>query len=214
MNEWDDRDDSNSTLARLGGARPSHGGRNGTAAGYRFGARERSPYMNILDLDVTTIDGRTTRLAEFAADVTLIVNVASRCGFTPQYEALEHLQESYGDRGFTVLGFPSNQFFQELGSTGAIQEFCDREFGVTFPLFSLVRVNGRRAHPLFKALTKTADPDGKAGRVRWNFEKFLLLPDGTIRRFRSKVEPDDPAIVALIEASLPRLGTVKGAARR
>jgi glutathione peroxidase len=170
--------------------------------------------MHLADIAVTTIDGRATTLAEFAADVTLVVNVASRCGFTPQYEALEHLQEGYGDRGFTVLGFPSNQFFQELGSTGAIQEFCDREFGVTFPLFSLVRVNGRRAHPLFKALTRIPDPDGKAGRVRWNFEKFLVLPDGTVRRFRSKVAPNDPAIVALIEASLPRRGTVRGAARR
>jgi glutathione peroxidase len=168
-----------------------------------------------VDLDgfrVTTIEGRATTLAEYRGDVTLIVNVASRCGFTPQYEALEHLQESYEDRGFTVLGFPSNQFFQERGSTGAIQEFCDREFGVTFPLFSLVRVNGRRAHPLFKELTKAPDDDGKAGRVRWNFEKFLVLPDGSIRRFRSKVAPDDPAIVALIEASLPRRGTARGKA--
>jgi glutathione peroxidase len=170
--------------------------------------------MNIDDIAVTTIDGGKTTLAEFAGDVKLIVNVASRCGFTPQYEALEGLQEGYGDRGFTVLGFPTNQFFQELGSTGAIQEFCDRAFGVTFPLFSLVRVNGRRAHPLFKELTKTPDDDGKAGRVRWNFEKFLVTPDGSVHRFRSKVKPDDPAIVALIEASLPRRGTVESAAKR
>jgi glutathione peroxidase len=165
--------------------------------------------MDIRTFDATTLDGRATTLGEFAADVTLIVNVASRCGFTPQYEALEHLQESYGDRGFTVLGFPSNQFFQELGSSGAIQEFCDREFGVTFPLFSMVRVNGRRAHPLFKELTQAPDSDGKAGRVRWNFEKFLVTPDGAVHRFRSTIEPDDPAIVALIKASLPRRGTAK-----
>jgi glutathione peroxidase len=168
--------------------------------------------MHLADIAVTTIDGRATTLAEVAAEVTLIVNVASRCGFTPQYEALEHLQESYGDRGFTVLGFPSNQFFQELGTSGAIQEFCDREFGVTFPLFSLVRGNGRRAHPLFKVLTETTDADGKAGRVRWNFEKFLVTPGGVVHRFRSNVEPNDPAIVALIEASLPLQGAVKGAA--
>ena len=168
--------------------------------------------MELSGIRLTTIDGTATTFAESAADVTLIVNVASRCGFTPQYEALEHLKESYVDRGFTVLGFPSNQFFQERGSTGAIQEFCDREFGVTFPLFSLVRVNGRRAHPLFKALTKTPDPDGKAGRVRWNFEKFLVTPDGAVHRFRSKVAPDDPAIVALIEASLPRRASAKHAA--
>ncbi len=170
--------------------------------------------MNLDAAPLTTIDGKATTLAEIAGDVKLIVNVASRCGYTPQYEALERLYETYRDRGFTVLGFPSNQFLQELGSSEKIKEFCDAEYGVTFPMFETVRVNGRHAHPLFKALTKASDASGKAGRVRWNFEKFLVTPDGVVHRFRTKVEPDDAAIIALIEASLPRKGAPKDAAAR
>jgi glutathione peroxidase len=154
-------------------------------------------------IDVTTIDGEKTTLARYGSRVTLIVNVASRCGYTPQYAALERLQEGYGERGFTVLGFPSNQFLQELGSSEKIAEFCELRYGVTFPMFETVRVNGRHAHPLFKELTKASDAAGEAGRVRWNFEKFLVTPDGVVHRFRTKVEPDAPEIVALIEASLP-----------
>ncbi len=165
---------------------------------------DHATMVSIGAIPVTTIDGKETTLARWGNDVKLIVNVASRCGFTPQYEALERLQESYGDRGFTVLGFPSNQFLQELKSDDAVQEFCDNAFGVTFPLFARVRVNGRRTHPLFAELKKIPDAEGHAGRVKWNFEKFLVAPDGIARRFRSAVEPDAPEIVSAIEASLPR----------
>ena len=158
--------------------------------------------MNLEDIPLTMIDGTQTTLAAYPG-VRLIVNVASRCGFTPQYAGLERLQEKYGAAGFTVLGFPSNQFLQEMGSEGAIAEFCQLTYGVTFPMFAKVRVNGRSAHPLFTELTRTPDVDGKPGKVAWNFEKFLVTPDGVVHRFRSKTEPEDPAIIDLIEASLP-----------
>ena len=142
-------------------------------------------------------------LAEYEDKVVLIVNVASRCGLAPQYEKLEELQKTYGDRGFTVLGFPSNQFLQELGKNEAIKEYCSLTWGVTFPMFDRVKVNGRGAHPLYKELTQTPDATGKAGKVTWNFEKFVITPGGDIHRFRPKTEPDDPQIVSLIEQSLP-----------
>lgn len=131
------------------------------------------------------------------------MNVASRCGLAPQYAKLERLQKTYGNRGFTVLAFPSNQFLQEFGSEEKIEEYCSRIWGVTFPMFERVRVNGRRRHPLYVALTETPDADGEAGTVRWNFEKFLVAPDRSVFRFRSGVEPDAPDIVARIESSLP-----------
>ena len=134
----------------------------------------------------------------------LIVNVASRCGFTPQYEALEQLQRTYGERGFTVLGFPSNQFLQELGSEDDIKEYCSTTWGVTFPMFEKVtaqRQEGRiRCSP---SSPRPPDADGEAGKVKWNFEKFLVLPSGEVHRFRTQVKPDDPQLVALIEANLP-----------
>lgn len=157
---------------------------------------------SIDDIPLTTIDGGTATLAEYAP-VKLIVNVASRCGLAPQYEKLEELQKRYGDRGFTVLGFPSNQFLQELGDTEKIKEYCSMTWGVTFPMFDKVKLNGRSAHPLYQELKKTPDASGKAGRVTWNFEKFLVTADGTVHRFRPTVQPDDPEIIALIEASLP-----------
>ncbi|WP_066039668.1 glutathione peroxidase [Herbiconiux solani] len=156
---------------------------------------------NLNDIPLTTIDGTTTTLADYAP-VTLIVNVASRCGLAPQYEKLEELQKLYGDRGFTVLGFPSNQFLQELSDTDKIKEYCSMTWGVTFPMFDKVKVNGKSAHPLYAELTKTPDAAGKAGRVKWNFEKFVVTPSG-VHRFRPTVQPDDPEIVALIESSLP-----------
>jgi len=159
--------------------------------------------MDINDIPLTTIDGERTSLAEYADKVKLIVNVASRCGFTPQYAALERLHQTYRDRGFTVLGFPSGQFLQELGSAEEIKEFCSLNYGVTFPMFEKLRVNGRSRHPLFAELTQVPDVDGKAGRVAWNFEKFLVTPAGEAHRFRSKVVPDAPEIVRLIEAALP-----------
>jgi len=157
----------------------------------------------ISEIPLTTIKGETTSLAEFDNKVLLIVNVASRCGLAPQYEKLEELQKTYGDRGFTVLGFPSNQFLQELGSEEAIAEYCSATWGVTFPMFEKVKLNGKNAHPLYKELTKAEDADGKAGKVKWNFEKFVITPGGEVHRFRPTTEPDDPAIVGLIEESLP-----------
>lgn len=157
----------------------------------------------ISEIPLTTIDGATTSLADYQDKVVLIVNVASRCGLAPQYEKLEALQKTYGERGFTVLGFPSNQFLQELSTEDKIKEYCSMTWGVTFPMFEKVKLNGKNAHPLYQELTKTEDADGKAGKVKWNFEKFVLTPDGTVHRFRPTVEPDDPQIVSLIEGALP-----------
>ena len=162
--------------------------------------------MSLNDIPLVTIDGEPTSLTPYADKVKLIVNVASRCGLTPQYKTLEELQETYGDRGFTVLGFPSNQFLQEPGSSEAIQEFCSTTYGVTFPMFEKIKVNGRSQHPLYAELTKTPDASGKAGKVKWNFEKFIVTPAGEVHRFRPTVEPDAPEILDLIESSLPPAG--------
>ena len=162
--------------------------------------------LTLNDIPLVTIDGEATSLAQYADKVKLIVNVASRCGLTPQYKKLEELQKTYGDRGFTVLGFPSNQFLQEVSSSEAIKDFCSNTYGVTFPMFEKIRVNGRSQHPLYAELTRTADAEGKAGKVKWNFEKFVVTPAGEVHRFRPKVEPDAPEIVDLIEASLPAAG--------
>lgn len=159
--------------------------------------------MSINDIPLVTIDGELTSLAQYADKVKLIVNVASRCGLSPQYKKLEELQETYGAHGFTVLGFPSNQFLRELSTAEAIKEFCSTTYGVTFPMFEKIKVNGRSRHPLYAELTKTPDAQGKAGRVKWNFEKFVVTPAGNVHRFRPKVEPDAPEILDLIEASLP-----------
>lgn len=158
----------------------------------------------LTDIPLTTIDGQPTSLDAYRDKVVLVVNVASRCGLSPQYEKLEQLQRAYADRGFTVLGFPSNQFLQELSTEDAIKEYCSTTWGVTFPMFEKVKLNGKKAHPLYQQLTKTEDAEGKAGKVQWNFEKFVLTPDGKVARFRPKVEPDDPAIVGFIESNLPR----------
>jgi glutathione peroxidase len=159
--------------------------------------------MTLTDIPLTTIDGDSTSLKEYEGKVILVVNVASRCGLAPQYEKLEELQKTYGDRGFTVIGFPSNQFLQELSSADAIKEYCSTTWGVTFPMMEKVKVNGKSQHPLYAELTKTPDAAGKAGKVKWNFEKFVITPDGAVHRFRPTVEPDDAAIVGLIEESLP-----------
>ena len=156
--------------------------------------------VNLDDVPLTTIDGEPTTLAAFPG-VKLVVNVASRCGHTPQYAGLEALYRRYADRGCTVIGFPSNQFLQELSTESSIKEFCSLNYGVTFPLMAKVRVNGRSAHPLFRELTAVPDADGVAGKVAWSFEKFLVTPDG-VHRFRTKVQPDDPELVGLIEDHL------------
>ncbi len=158
------------------------------------------------DLDtipVTLIDGRETTFGEWSGQVRLVVNVASRCGYTPQYEALEALHKRYSDRGFTVLGLPSNQFLQEFGGEEKIAEYCSMTWGVTFPMTEKVKLNGRGQHPLYAELTQAPDADGNAGKVKWNFEKFLVLPDNTVHRFRTATVPDAPEIVELIEKSLP-----------
>jgi glutathione peroxidase len=160
--------------------------------------------VSIRDIPLTTIDGSTTTLAEFGEKAVMVVNVASRCGNTPQYEKLEELQKQYADRGFTVLGFPCNQFLgQEPGTAEEIKEFCSTTYGVTFPLMEKTRVNGWHKHPLYAQLTQVPDADGHAGRVKWNFEKFLIAPDGTVSRFRPSTQPDDPAVIEAIEQALP-----------
>ncbi|MDT0331997.1 glutathione peroxidase [Nocardiopsis lambiniae] len=159
--------------------------------------------MTVLDdIPVTLIDGRETTFGEWAGRVRLVVNVASRCGLTPQYGQLEELQKTYGERGFTVLGFPSNQFLQEFGDDDKIAEYCSMTWGVTFPMMSKTKVNGKGRHPLYEELTRTPDAEGKAGKVKWNFEKFLVMPDGEVHRFRPTTPPSDPAIVDLIEKHL------------
>ena len=160
--------------------------------------------MSIRDIPLTTIDGDTTTIAELGDKAVMVVNVASRCGNTPQYEKLEELQKQYEDRGFTVLGFPCNQFMgQEPGSADEIKEFCSTTYGVTFPLMEKTRVNGWHKHPLYAQLTQVPDAEGRAGRVRWNFEKFLIAPDGTVSRFRPSTQPDDPTVIEAIEKALP-----------
>lgn len=156
------------------------------------------------DIPLRTLDGEARSLSDFRDNVLLIVNVASKCGLTPQYAGLEALHERYSARGLAVLGFPCNQFgAQEPGTPEQIAEFCSAEYGVTFPLFEKISVNGPSRHPLYGELTKVADAAGKAGDVEWNFEKFLVGRDGTVQRFRPKTKPDDPALLQAIEAALP-----------
>ena len=154
---------------------------------------------------LTMLNGRETTFAEFADRVVLVVNVASRCGLAPQYAALEQLQQTYGERGFTVLGMPSNQFLQELSSEGKIAEYCSTTWGVTFPMTEKIKVNGKKRHPLYAELVQVPDARGTAGPITWNFEKFLVLPGGNMHRFRPNVKPDAPEVVALIEASIAAL---------
>jgi glutathione peroxidase len=161
--------------------------------------------MSIYDAEINTLEGEATTLADYKGKALLVVNVASKCGLTPQYEGLEKLHETFGDRGFEVLGFPCNQFMgQEPGTAAEIREFCDTNYHVQFPLFEKIDVNGAKAHPIYQELTRATDADGEAGDVKWNFEKFLVAPDGTVvGRFRPPVNPDDPQLIAAIEAQLP-----------
>ncbi len=159
--------------------------------------------MTLYDIPLHTLSGDDGSLAPFAGKTVLVVNVASKCGLTPQYAGLEELQKKYAERGFSVVGFPCNQFLgQEPGTAEEIQTFCSTTYGVTFPLFEKIEVNGDHRHPLYEELTQVADVDGYSGDIRWNFEKFLLAPDGSVQRFAPQVEPDDPALVAAIEAAL------------
>jgi glutathione peroxidase len=158
----------------------------------------------IYDIELPLLNGKPASLAAYDGKVVLAVNVASRCGFTPQYGGLQALHDKYSPRGFTVLGFPCNQFMhQEPGSAEEIQSFCSVNYGVTFPMFAKLDVKGADQHPLYKILSEFPDDAGKTGSVRWNFEKFLVGRDGrVVRRFRSKVVPEDPIVIEAIESLL------------
>ncbi|MDX3055290.1 glutathione peroxidase [Streptomyces sp. NE06-03E] len=162
--------------------------------------------MTLHDIPLRTLTGEPTTLGAHKGSAVLLVNVASRCGLTPQYAGLEKLQKEYADRGFTVVGVPCNQFAgQEPGTAEEIRTFCSTTYGVSFPLLEKTDVNGENRHPLYAELTKLEDAEGAAGDVQWNFEKFLISPDGEpVARIRPRTEPDAPEVVAAIEAQLPR----------
>jgi glutathione peroxidase len=153
-----------------------------------------------------TLQGKPTTLAAFKGKALLVVNVASKCGLTPQYTALEALQKKYESKGFSVVGFPCNQFGgQEPGTADEIQQFCSATYGVTFPMMEKVEVNGDGRHPVYQTLTAIADATAYSGDIRWNFEKFVIGSDGeTVTRFSPKVTPDDPSVIAAIETALPK----------
>ena len=162
--------------------------------------------MILDDIALQTLDGADTSLGQYKGNALLLVNVASKCGLTPQYAGLERLQERYAQRGFSVLGFPCNQFGgQEPGTAEEIQTFCSTTYGVTFPMFAKLEVNGQNRHPLYKQLTEVADADGEAGDIQWNFEKFLVSPDfEVLARIRPRTEPESDEVISAIEAALPR----------
>jgi glutathione peroxidase len=160
--------------------------------------------MSIFEHPIRTLGGEESSLAAHEGEALLLVNVASKCGLTPQYSGLEQLQETYGGRGFSVLGFPCNQFGgQEPGSAEQIATFCSTTYGVSFPMYEKIEVNGPGRHPIYDELTQVADGEGHDGDIRWNFEKFLVTPDGSITRFGPRTTPDDPTLVAAIEDALP-----------
>ena len=162
--------------------------------------------MTIYDIPVKTLAGEDSSLGALGLDGTtlLVVNVASRCGLTPQYTALEGLHSKYSARGFSVVGFPCNQFGgQEPGTASEIASFCSATYGVTFPMFEKIEVNGPGRHPIYAELTAVPDADGQAGDIQWNFEKFLVRPGGAVAaRFRSRTTPDSPEVLAAIEDAL------------
>jgi len=158
--------------------------------------------MSIREVELTLIDGTKTTFGKLGSVPVIVVNVASLCGLTPQYEALEALQKKYAAKGFTVVGLPTDQFKQELSSNEAVAEYCSTTWGVTFPMTEMIKVNGRNRHALYKQLVKTKDAKGLAGPIMWNFEKFLVGKDGSIQRFRPTTKPDDPKVVEAIEAAL------------
>ncbi len=160
----------------------------------------------IYEHPVKTLQGAPSTLQAHSGKTLLIVNVASKCGLTPQYRGLEELHKKYAARGFSVIGFPCNQFGgQEPGTAEQIETFCSTTYGVTFPLLEKIEVNGPNRHPIYSELTAVPDSSGKAGDIQWNFEKFLVSADGkSVQRFRPRTEPSDPALIAAIEASLPK----------
>ena len=155
---------------------------------------------------IKTLQGKDTTLADFKGKALLLVNVASKCGLTPQYSQLEELQKKYEAKGFTVIGFPSNQFGgQEPGTAEEIETFCSKNYGVTFPMMEKIDVNGEGRHAIYKELTPLTADNGKSGDIQWNFEKFVVSADGaTITRFNPRTTPDDPKVVAAIESALPK----------
>jgi glutathione peroxidase len=161
--------------------------------------------MTVFDTQIDALTGGPANLAQYRGRALLVVNVASRCGLTPQYAGLQTLHDEYADSGLVVLGAPCNQFAgQEPGTAEEISDFCQVNYGVTFPLTAKVDVNGPDRHPLYAALVGTADAEGHAGDVRWNFEKFLVAPDGTVAaRFAPTVQPDSADLRAAIEKVLP-----------
>ena len=162
--------------------------------------------MAIYDAPIHDLDGGDADLHDYEGKALLLVNVASACGLTPQYAGLQKLHDEFGGKGFEVLGFPCNQFLgQEPGTPDEIKTFCETSYGVTFPLFEKIEVNGDGRHALYEQLVEVPDSaDGHTGDIRWNFEKFLVSPTGEIvERFSPTVEPEDPAIVDAIKAKLP-----------
>ncbi|MCX4859506.1 glutathione peroxidase [Streptomyces canus] len=157
-----------------------------------------------LDVEIGALTGGSAGLGRYAGKAVLIVNVASKCGLTPQYNGLEKLQERYAEQGFTVLGVPCNQFLgQEPGSAEEIAEFCSATYGVTFPLTEKVEVNGEGRHALYDRLVGFADAEGHTGDIRWNFEKFLIGRDGSVvARFSPQTEPESDEIVTAVEGAL------------
>ncbi len=168
-------------------------------------ARGYGEAVSIYDIPVKTLAGEDSSLGAFAGKTLLVVNVASKCGLTPQYTALEELHARLAPRGFAVVGFPCNQFGgQEPGTAQEIEEFCSMTYGVTFPMFEKVEVNGPGRHPVYDALTAAPDASGAAGDIQWNFEKFVLDPGGSVvARFRPRTVPDAPEVLEVIEANLP-----------
>jgi glutathione peroxidase len=160
--------------------------------------------MALYDIPIHTLQGDDAKLADYKGKTLLLVNVASKCGLTPQYQGLERLQKTYGDRGFSVIGFPCNQFMgQEPGTSEEIAQFCSATYGVTFPLMEKIEVNGEGRHPIYAELTEKEDAEGAAGDITWNFEKFLVSPKGdVVARYRPQVEPQDASVVSDIEAQL------------
>ena len=161
--------------------------------------------MSVYEIPIAKLDGTPDLLSEQSGHTTLMVNVASKCGLTPQYEGLERIHEKYAPKGFSVVGFPCNQFMeQEPGTPDEIASFCSTTYGVTFPLSEKIEVNGDARHPLYARLEEVADAEGHTGDIRWNFEKFLVSPDGRVlARFGPTVEPEAPEVVTAIEAALP-----------
>ncbi|MET7362255.1 glutathione peroxidase [Streptomyces sp. NPDC005562] len=161
--------------------------------------------MSVYEEEIGALQGGPADLRQYEGKAVLIVNVASKCGLTPQYASLERLHEQYAGRGFSVLGVPCNQFMgQEPGTSDEIAEFCSATYGVTFPMTEKVDVNGGDRHPLYGKLVGTADAEGHTGDIRWNFEKFLIGPAGdVVARFSPQTEPDAPELVAAVEKNLP-----------